>query len=154
MATGWLVRPDLVVTAGHCVYDWRRKMKRAIRVQAYIGYDGKASVNRDGVQCRKGVEIGTTFGWLSSHENLESDVAFIKLDKPFTGNLNLFQYTETPHGPTTDYLGVVGYPADKSRDDERGAQMYEEFNSISYNIDTSENNMIEYAISTSTGAIH
>lgn len=38
MATGWLVRPDIIVTAGHCAYDWGSgKLGRAVRVKAYIG---------------------------------------------------------------------------------------------------------------------
>ena len=67
MATGWLIRPDLLVTAGHCAYDWN--LGRATEVKAYIGYNGKASVGTSNVQFRSGAKVVITGGWLRSREN-------------------------------------------------------------------------------------
>lgn len=42
MGTGWLIRPDLLVTAGHCAYDFgEERYGRATIVKAYMGYSGK-----------------------------------------------------------------------------------------------------------------
>ena len=68
MGTGWLIRPDLLVTAGHCAFDWSQRngkgFERATEVKAYIGYNGKQSVNDSSVQFRTGVKIVTTEGEL------------------------------------------------------------------------------------------
>ncbi|KAG7406265.1 hypothetical protein Forpe1208_v013987 [Fusarium oxysporum f. sp. rapae] len=79
------------------------------------------------------------------------DVAFIQLDRPFTGNLRLFSYLNTPETGNGTYLGVVGYPGDQTLEDEQGAQMYEEFARSDYNIGESPRHMIEYSISTFAG---
>ena len=74
MGTGWLIRPDLLVTAGHCAYDWSQMegkgFGRAIEIKAYIGYNGKSSVGTANVQFRTGAKIVTTEGWLRSCANL------------------------------------------------------------------------------------
>lgn len=86
MGTGWLVRDDTLVTAGHCAFDWSQNdgkgFGRAIEVKAYIGYNGKRSINDPDVQFRHGVQIVTTEGWLQSGVNRHHDVAFIRLDRP------------------------------------------------------------------------
>ncbi|KAL9561144.1 hypothetical protein ACKAV7_014499 [Fusarium commune] len=79
------------------------------------------------------------------------DVAFIQLDRPFTGNLRLFSYLNTPETGNGTYLGVVGYPGDQTLEDEQGAQMYEEFARSDYNIGEGPRHMIEYSISTFAG---
>jgi V8-like Glu-specific endopeptidase len=147
MASGWLVQPDVVVTAGHCAYN--RGLGRAVKVKAYIGYNGKDSVNTSAVGFRMGVQIATTSGWLSAQASRESDVSFIKLKSAFTGTLNLINYTATPV-TGSEKLGIVGYPADKKDNrGEAGAQTYEEWDDISYDI--ASNYMLEYNISTYEG---
>ena len=42
MGTGWLIAPDLLVTAGHCAYDQVNGQVQEIK--AYVGYKGKESV--------------------------------------------------------------------------------------------------------------
>ena len=44
MSTGWLIRPDLVVTAGHVVYDKGYGLGQVTEIQCYIGYNGIDSV--------------------------------------------------------------------------------------------------------------
>ena len=156
MGTGWLVRPDLLITAGHVVYDWGRRLGPVKEMKCYIGYNGRASVMTSHVQARFAKKVVTTVEWLEKSDNRQKDVAFVQVDRPFTGNLRNFLYTDT-HESDTQVLGVVGYPGDKSLkdevsdDDEAGAQMYEEFASTSYDLKTSRRNMLEYRISTFGG---
>ncbi|GAB7357635.1 hypothetical protein MBLNU459_g0133t1 [Dothideomycetes sp. NU459] len=149
MGTGWLVRPDLLVTAGHVVFDWGRDYGATIRIKCYIGYDGRDSVGSTNVQARYGKDVITTSSWVQDPVRLR-DVAFIKLHKPFEGNLNLFSYVKTPEIDTA-MITIVGYPGDKSQGAETGAQMYEMSKTIEYNIDESKRHMIEYDISSFGG---
>jgi V8-like Glu-specific endopeptidase len=153
MGTGWLIRPDLLVTAGHCVYDWRDSLGKVVQVKAYIGYSGKGSIGSPDVQFRRGHRIAATEGWLKGPENRTNDVSFIQVEKPFTGIVP-FKFAETPL-QGNDMLGVVGYPADMKlndkKDGEKGAQMYEEFEMVKYDIGTSPKHMLEYRVSTYAG---
>ncbi|GAA89749.1 ATP synthase F1 [Aspergillus luchuensis IFO 4308] len=130
MGTGWLVRDDTLVTAGHCAFDWSQNdgkgFGRAIEVKAYIGYNGKRSINDPDVQFRHGVQIVTTEGWLQSGP------------------------TETPL-ISKDIIGVVGYPGDMQMDGEFGAQMYEEFKTVKWDRRKAANQMLEYRIDTYKG---
>jgi V8-like Glu-specific endopeptidase len=153
MGTGWLIRPDLLVTAGHVVHDWGRKLGPADQIKCYIGYNGKQSVGSPQVQARYGAKVVTPVEWIEGSSNRAKDVAFIQLDRPFTGNLRIFSYVKTPEAGDGTYLGVVGYPGDQTLEDEQGAQMYEEFARSDYNIGESPHHMVEYSISTFAGAV-
>lgn len=48
MGSGWLIRPDLLVTAGHVVFDKARGCGAATQLKCYIGYNGMASVPKPG----------------------------------------------------------------------------------------------------------
>jgi V8-like Glu-specific endopeptidase len=153
MATGWLVRDDILVTAGHCAFDWSLKdaegLGRAVEVKAYIGYHGKASVNDRTVQFRHGIRVVTTEGWLQSGNNRNNDVAFIQLDGPFE-NVTPFKYQSTPL-QGSELIGVVGYPADKIYEEESGGQVYEEFRQTRWSLDSSQTKLLEYHINTYRG---
>lgn len=156
MGSGWLISPDTVVTAGHVVYDWSRRLQGAIEIKCYIGYSGLASVGTSNVQARFGERIITTAEWIEAAGNRTHDVAFIKVNRPFTGNLRNIAFKDTPSVAKSVLLGVVGYPGDKylkttSGTDEKGAQMYEEFAPTDFNIEKSERYMVEYQISTFAG---
>ena len=126
MGTGWLISPDILVTAGHCTYDWGHKLGRATEVKAYIGYNGKASVASPNVQFRTAKRIVTTEGWLKARGAKNFDVGFMQLNKPFTGIVPI-KYEETP-SEGNETLGVVGYPGDLAdQAGEKGACMYEMF---------------------------
>ncbi|KAI3547173.1 ATP synthase F1 [Colletotrichum filicis] len=144
MGTGWLVSPDTVVTAGHVVYDWRNRWQAAIEVKCFIGYSGLASVGTSKVQGRFGEHVVTTAHWVNGNNKRAHDVAFLKLNRPFTGNLRTIPFQNTPTNGIGLRLGVVGYPGDKHSqhpsgdDDEEGAQMYEEFTRVNYSIQDSQ----------------
>ncbi|KGO74342.1 Peptidase S1B, glutamyl endopeptidase I [Penicillium italicum] len=157
MGTGWLIRDDLLVTAGHCAFDWSQNDGKgfgcATEVKAFIGYNGKDSVNQGAldnkVQFRHGVKIVTTQKWLDSGMFRQNDVSFIKLNKGFTG-VTPFKFQDTPfHDRKT--IGVVGYPGDKDYEGEKGAQMYEEFREVTWDRKESAKNMLEYRINTYRG---
>lgn len=161
MGTGWLIAPDLLVTAGHNVFDWSgygRGLGKAVDIKAYIGYHGRSSINSPIVQFRSGKVVVTNAQWVVDRNNRHADVAFVKLDKPFTGNLRLFTYKSTPESGD-DMIGVVGYPADKTLEDadgreEKGALMWEQFTSTTYVLDSAKNKgrgMLKYRISTFGG---
>ncbi|RSM11261.1 hypothetical protein CEP52_003134 [Fusarium oligoseptatum] len=156
IGTGWLIRPDLLVTAGHVVYDHGYRYGPADQIKCYIGYNGRDSVKTSAVQARYGLNVISTAEWIESPNNRSRDVAFIQVDRPFTGNLRTFNFTKTPPSGQGIVLGVVGYPGDKSlRDadgeDEKGAQMYEEFAKTDFDLAASPGNMVEYRVSTFGG---
>ncbi|KZL65429.1 atp synthase f1 [Colletotrichum incanum] len=157
MGSGWLINPDTVVTAGHVVYDWGYRLQSAIEIKCYIGYSGRGSVGSSNVQARFGERIITTAKWIEAAGNRTHDIAFIKVNRPFSGNLRNIPFKETPVFAKGVNLGVVGYPGDKylegknGESGEKGAQMYEEFAPTDYNIEKSERHMIEYQVSTFAG---
>ena len=131
MGTGWLIKPDVFVTAGHCSYDWSHSLGRATEVKAYIGYQGDWSVKDPNTQFRHVKRIVTTEGWLKGRGAKNFDVSFMQVQKPFTG-ITPIVYSETPQSGVCT-LGVVGYPGDlkDSKTGEKGAYMYEMFLNVS-----------------------
>lgn len=127
MGTGWLIRPDILVTAGHCAYDWKRQLGRATEVQCYVGYDGRQSVKSPNVQFRSVKRVVTTEGWIKAKGQRSFDVSFMQVDRPFTG-IRPVEFDSTPDKANTT-IGVVGFPSDLTDGDsgERGAHMYEMF---------------------------
>ena len=147
--TGWLIRPDVLVTAGHCSYDYRDQLGRVTEIKAFIGYEGKDSIGRGDVQFRRGKKVATTSGWLTGKKSRKNDVSFVQLDRPFTG-ITPIKFIETPdHGSFT--LGVVGYPGDKKQGEEIGPHMYEEFAETDFSLEESDFHMLDYKVSTFAG---
>ena len=151
MGTGWLIRPDIFVTAGHVGYDWSHKLGRATEVKAYIGYDGRESEKDPNVQFRTVKRIVTTEGWVKTKGQKSFDVSFMQVDTPFTG-ITPIRFEETPSQGNL-VLGVVGYPGDLSdkRTGEKGAHMYEMFHPTEYDLSTQADTMLEYEIDTFGG---
>ncbi|KAF2216911.1 hypothetical protein CERZMDRAFT_92982 [Cercospora zeae-maydis SCOH1-5] len=148
--TGWLIRPDLIATAGHNVYDWSHNAGQAIEIKCYAGWTGTSRIN-ESVEFRRAARVVTTERWLQTRGSKAHDFALIQVEKPFT-NVTPFSYIETPPFQANVRLGVVGYPAE-ARDDrgERGARMYEMFLDTSYNLEKQADTMLEYSIDTEGG---
>ncbi|MCJ1265004.1 hypothetical protein MMC22_004879 [Lobaria immixta] len=139
-ATGWLIAPDLIVTAGHSAFDWFYKMGRLTQVKAYVGYNGRASAEdpTSSVQFRQGNQVATTAEWLRSKGVRAYNLAFIKVHQPFTGIVPV-KFQDTPRTGRSS-LGVVGYAGDIADQStgEKGARMYESFSNTRWNLEDSE----------------
>ena len=123
VASGWLVSNEIVVTAGHCVYDHTDKLGALLTAKIYLGYDGPDTEKRKNVAMRYGKSATMPSEWFISGHPC-SDVAFIKLELPFYESAAI-TYGNTPHrGPRQ--LGVVGFPGDR----DGGHYMYEHFTEV------------------------
>ncbi|KAJ4289570.1 hypothetical protein N0V90_010899 [Kalmusia sp. IMI 367209] len=105
VGTGWLIKHDILVTAGHNVYD--RKDGHAVSVTAWIGYHGETSVKNKSVQCRSGIRVMMPAEM--ERESETRDFAFVLLNEDFV-DVEPFEYKSTPTTPTE--VRVVGYPGD------------------------------------------
>ncbi|KAJ5736049.1 uncharacterized protein N7483_001174 [Penicillium malachiteum] len=159
MGTGWLIRPDILVTSGQCVYDHDgndgQGYGRVSTMHCHIGYNGRDSLKGPSVQSRYAKKIVTTGEWIDSRDNINRDVAFVKLDVPFTGNLCNFSYAETPM-KRTELIGIVGYPGDEHLTDEEwvdeiGAQMYELFHDIRFDLEDHPSHILQHRVSAYSG---
>jgi V8-like Glu-specific endopeptidase len=153
MGTGWLIREDLVVTAGHNVYS-NTYGGQAQRIKCWIGYRGRKHASAPGVQHRQALNIVTTASWRSNKSDRRRDVALIQVSTPFEGQLKLFRFINTDTKVTNQQMTVVGYPGDKSIKDENGnddpgAEMW--FHTESITFDLEKNGMIAYDIDTFGG---
>lgn len=148
IGTGWLIEPDLIVTAGHYAFDWSYKKGRLTQVKAYIGYNGKASVDDPQIatQFRQGSQVATPSEWLRSKGMKAYDVAFIKVRQPFTGIVP-FEFEDTPRSALSS-IGLVGYAGDLTDrfSGEKGAHVYEVFQNTEWNLEKSEYTMLEYVL--------
>ncbi|KAF7554159.1 hypothetical protein G7Z17_g3099 [Cylindrodendrum hubeiense] len=157
MGTGWLIRPNLLVTAAHVVYHLGDEggFGPIKQIKCYIGYNGRASVASNQVQVRYGQFVVLPAEWLKAPDNRTRNVAFVRLENPFHGDLRLFSFSSTPEVGES-VLGLVGYPRDHFIFDDEivgefGAQIYEQFYSVSYDLLRNNHHMIEYKISTYLG---
>jgi len=92
MGTGWLIAPNVLVTAGHCAFA--RGFNRAVSIRAYQGYNGKPSIGSENVQYRYGIQVAPTPRWVEGFTK-PGDFSVIKLNKPFDSAQPL-TYHDTP----------------------------------------------------------
>ncbi|KAF2203867.1 hypothetical protein GQ43DRAFT_478690 [Delitschia confertaspora ATCC 74209] len=154
MATGWLIENDLLVTAGHCAFDWSHNYGRLSHVKCYIGYTGREAVkDKVQVQLRMGTRVAVLDSWLSKGAtDSRADVAFIRVNSPFTGVTPL-KYAPTPLSGVNERIGVAGYPGDlmKKSTGEKGALMYEMYLPTNYTLEGTKSKMLQYTIDTYGG---
>ncbi|KAJ1323235.1 glutamyl endopeptidase [Microdochium nivale] len=152
VATGWLVRPDLVITAGHCIFDNAHGYNRVVQVKAYVGYSGKDSVTDTSyaVQFREASHVATTDGWIRS-EGFDSstDLGLIRLAQPFAEVKPMGLSAAPLRGKGV--LGIVGYPADLEEGGEKGAEMWEMFLETEWDLSKTKDHVLQYQIDTYGG---
>ncbi|KAL3446735.1 trypsin-like cysteine/serine peptidase domain-containing protein [Aspergillus insuetus] len=148
VATGSLIRDDLVATAGHCAYDRSYELGRLDEVKVYLGYSGRSKVDNPEVEFRSGQSIATTNEW-NEAERVEADLAFIKLDEPFY-HVEPIEYKNTP-ASARKVIGVVGYPSDIRQDSEPGGRLQQDFQETRWNIHQSGTQTLEYTIDPNGG---
>ncbi|PWY86719.1 hypothetical protein BO70DRAFT_422329 [Aspergillus heteromorphus CBS 117.55] len=143
IATGWLIAKDVVVTAGHCLYDTRNGYLKSVK--AYIGYQGpeEQALQRNSCQMRLGSIAVTPAEYIKTSHTVH-DVGFIKLERPFD-DVEPFLPQDTPRSASGVRLGVVGYPGDLHS----GNEMYEHWDTT--DIDLSTNGYLNYRIDTEAG---
>lgn len=161
MGTGWLIREDLVVTAGHNVFSYSYG-GQAQRVKCWIGYKGRQFASAEGVQYRQVLNVVTTDTWCSEssigsspESKRQYDVALLQVSAPFEGDVNPFGFIDTPTLTGDKTLTVVGYPGDQYITEEGagkdyGAEMYFHSAKVPINLDTTHG-MITYDIDTFGG---
>lgn len=163
--TGWLIAKDLVVTAGHVVYDSKDKWGGLNSMKVCIGYNGN---DRSNLESRFGKFVAAPTEWIKDLD-VKYDVGFvsflapyfffettdllkpnpqIKLDRPFK-DVDPVPYIATPATGRKELIGVVGYPSDL----EDGEYMYEHFLCANWHLATAERNMLEYSIDTYRGKL-
>lgn len=161
--TGWLIAKDLVVTAGHMIYDSKDKWGGLTSMKVYIGYNGEDHSN---LESRYGKFVAVPTEWIKDLD-AKYDVGFvsflsqescprplclltctsqIKLNRPFK-DVDPIQFMATPATGSKELIGVVGYPFDK----ENGEYMYEHFLCANWNLATADRSMLEYSIDTYNG---
>ncbi|KAF4467736.1 hypothetical protein FALBO_5388 [Fusarium albosuccineum] len=80
IGTGWLIRPDLLVTSGDVVYDAEYQLGAATQVKCYIGYRGG---DNSQVPPRYGQRVVTSAEWIGESDRRSRDIAFIQVAEPF-----------------------------------------------------------------------
>ncbi|KAH7161822.1 hypothetical protein EDB81DRAFT_683885 [Dactylonectria macrodidyma] len=80
IGTGWLIRSDLLVTAGDVVYDTEYQLGGATQVKCYIGYRGRTSPENSQIQPRYGRRVVTSSEWIDEVATSSRDIAFIQKD--------------------------------------------------------------------------
>lgn len=71
--TGWLIAKDLVVTAGHVIYDSKDKWGALTSMKVCIGYNGNDHSN---LESRYGSFVAVPTEWIKDL-NAKYDVAFV-----------------------------------------------------------------------------
>lgn len=75
MGTGWLISPDIIATAGHCLFDSVYNGGCLRYIKCYFGYTGPSSV----AQCvyRWGISAAAPAEYLKSPSSEVHDVGFV-----------------------------------------------------------------------------
>jgi len=140
--TGSVITPDVVLTAGHNLFDHRHNLGNVISVVACVGYGGR--------QCLRafGAQACVPRHWLEGGDRL-SDLGIIKLDDAFIGSLSIIPLAHNDRATETE-ISILGFPVDKGVNGEQGGAMYESIRSMELP-SVSPGGMLFYTISTFSG---
>ena len=78
--TGWLMAKDLVVTAGHVIYDSKDKWGGLTSIKVYVGYSGNDHSN---LESRYGKFVAVPLEWIKD-SSAQYDVGFVSFLSPET----------------------------------------------------------------------
>ena len=73
LATGWLISPTLIVTAGHCAVHHGHALKY---IKVYFGYSGPKSIDKAGSTYRYGTKVAIPSEFLKARAYTH-DVSFV-----------------------------------------------------------------------------
>lgn len=105
--TGWMIGPDTVATAGHCIFDPDQK-KWASWAKVYPGRDG----DRLPYGYAQASRLYSVVGW-TQQGNSNYDYGAIKLDKDVGKKTGWFGYRWQSGSFDDTQVNVSGYPGDK-----------------------------------------
>lgn len=108
--TGWMISPDTVATAGHCIFDPDQK-KWASWAKVYPGRDG----DRLPYGYAEAKRLYSVAGW-TRQGNSNYDYGAIKLDKDVGKNTGWFGYRWQTGSFDGTQVNISGYPGDKDHD--------------------------------------
>ncbi|KAF4983611.1 hypothetical protein FZEAL_1020 [Fusarium zealandicum] len=104
IGTGWLVRPDLIVTGGDVVYDAEYQLGAATQVKCYVGYHGAASSE---IQPRYGQRVTFSADWIDGNEKRSRDIAFVQVAEPFAVETSSYK-PDSVKAPEPELVPVQG----------------------------------------------
>jgi glutamyl endopeptidase len=112
--TGWLAGPDLVVTAGHCLYMASRGgWVTSIRMLFGVNSDPAGNIAAEAVPPVTATRFRSVTGWIGN-QHPESDYGAILLPDPMPAGYGSFSYEARTDSELTGQLfNIDGYPADK-----------------------------------------
>lgn len=105
--TGWLVDDDLLITAGHCVYD-PQSQEWASWATIYPGRHG----NQLPYGSAKAIEFYTVSGW-ANDGNPDYDYGAIRIDRPLGQATGWFGFRWQKASLDGTEENISGYPGDK-----------------------------------------
>ncbi|KAJ8517438.1 hypothetical protein ONZ45_g5365 [Pleurotus djamor] len=144
--TGWFAASNIVVTAGHLVYD--RVSCTAIEI--YMPCEEDQSVNipdSDAQVCvHYGHQVITTEHWVRPHPSSDAqarrnDIAFIRFREPSHVPLNILKYTSMPSSTRNLF---IPYPGAKEEPD----AVHGHRALTTWDVDADKDHMIKHQIST------
>lgn len=84
IGTGWLIGNDMIVTAGHCVYDWKDKGGFLKYIKVYFGYNSSSSPG----MYRYGISVSCPAEYLKA-ESDQHDLSFVSFQHQLYKMCNL-----------------------------------------------------------------
>lgn len=124
IGTGWLVNPSTIVTAGHNLYDIKKK-SHATRIKVTVGLKGKPPATDTGLE--EQYASSATVHWAYYDRSRRcNDFGIVRLHTPFK-DIQPILWQDAPPSSKGEQCKVVGYPGDlpSLTDRERGYIMYE-----------------------------
>lgn len=105
--TGFLVAPDILMTAGHCIKN-QKACQKAAWIMDYR-FNGNLSVKKNASLLFNQSNVVTCAGVIASVENKKMDYALIKLNRKVTDRIP-FKLRESGTVTKNEELHIIGHP--------------------------------------------